>query len=453
MKSYLLLFLIGCSFSLLGQNIIVNNNANINVTGASSIHLKNTKWLNNGSFNAGNGTVVIEGNAATNQSTIGGTNSTTFYNLTVNKTSNDASLTQTTSVTNNLNLQSGKLEISNNDLKMGDNATFSNINQNRYINTNGTGTLQRKVGASFVAFPVGKATFNPARLKNNGTLDTFKIRVIDNFHENGTSGNLITTNVVPKTWMISENTIGGSDVTMRLVWRPIHIASGFDPNASQITHYTGGLWKDQGSVNSATADNSYNSDHKYREATSITSFSPFGVKSGAPLPVELLYFYGEKSGDKVRLDWQTATEINNSHFDVEWSRDGISFQKIGEVTGAGTTNEVQFYDFFHTTPALGENYYRLKQVDFNEKSEYTPIVLIEFNTIRDTQWTIFPNPATNYLKIETSEGGMLQLFDISGRLLVEKQVSSYENIDITQLPNGTYFAKIGTDVKKLVVQK
>ena len=172
----------------------------------------------------------------------------------------------------------------------------------------------------------------------------FKIRVEDHFLQNGISGSNITTNVIPKTWLIEEETVGGSDVSMRLVWRPIHVGSGFNTNASHITHFTGGNWHDQTS-GASTADNSYSSDHRYREATNITSFSPFGVKSGVSLPVELLYFYGEKEGKNVRLDWQTATELNNSHFDVEWSTDGIVFEKIGEVAGAGTTNEVQFYDF------------------------------------------------------------------------------------------------------------
>jgi hypothetical protein len=416
--------------------------------------LNNTKLLNNGTFDAGNGTVVIEGDAATALSTIGGANQTTFYNLTINKSANDAALMQTVSISNNLTLTSGKIEIANNDLVMGNAASFSNINKDRYIKTNGTGTLQRQVGNSFVAFPVGKATFNPCRLKNDGTVDVFSVRVIDNLYMNGTSGTPVTANVVPKTWLISEATVGGSDVTMRLIWRPTHGGGGFDANNSQITHYENNKWNDLGSATAATSDNSYNSDHKYREATGITSFSPFGVKSnGASLPVELLYFYGEKQGEDVQLSWQTATELNNSHFDVEWSKDGVNFEKIGEVAGAGTTNDIQFYDFLHTTPVDGQNYYRLRQVDFDGKFEFTNIIQVVFDGASRTTINVFPNPATDYLKIESSESSLMQMFDIQGRLFVEQQISTYENIDISQLPSGTYFVKVGQTVKKIVIQK
>ena len=49
------------------------------------------------------------------------------------------------------------------------------------------------------------------------------------------------------------------------------------------------------------------------------------------LPVELITFNGRVMNNNIKLDWQTATELNNSHFDVEWSTDGISFEKIGQV--------------------------------------------------------------------------------------------------------------------------
>ena len=171
------------------------------------------------------------------------------------------------------------------------------------------------------------------------------------------------------------------------------------------------------------------------------------------LPVELLYFYAEKENENVRLDWQTATEINNSHFDVEWSTDGINFEKIGEVAGAGTTNDVQFYDFLHKNPVDGENYYRLRQVDFDGKFEYTDVILIEWNGKTVSQWSIYPNPAINYFTIEASENSTIQLFDISGRLIVEKQISNQDRIDVSALANGTYFVRIDGTVKKLIVHQ
>ena len=326
----------------------------------------------------------------------------------------------------------------------------------RYIQTNGTGSLVRQVGTSWTAFPVGNSTFNPARLKNDGTVDNFSIRVVDHLLQNGMTGNVVTTNVIPRTWLIDEATVGGSDVSMRLIWRPLHHNNnGFNTNNSAVTHYTGGSWQDQ-NTGASTADNSYSSDHRYREATNITSFSPFGVKSGSGvLPVELLYFYAEQVEDGVQLDWETATELNNSHFDIEWSTNGIEFVKIGKVQGAGTTSDVQFYDFLHTSPAPGFNYYRLKQVDFDGKYEYTEILTVEFQQ-STVDYQVYPNPATHYLKIESEDlvGKMVQIFNVNGQLVKTFQHQSLiTNLLITDLPSGTYFIKVGQAVKKLIVQK
>ncbi len=464
MRLYIVMILFIYGSHLLGQNtfVIDNNSTYVNVTGNTNIHLNNTKLVNNGQFNNPSGTVVIEGDAANNQTTIGGANSTTFYNLKINKSTNNAVLMKNIQVSNNLTFTSGQLELSNFDLQMADNATFTGINKDRYIKTNGTGVLKRKVGNSFVLFPVGKATFNPARLKNDGTVDIFNVRVIDNFFLGGTSGNAVTNNVVPKTWLISEEVPGGSDVTMRLIWRPNHVST-FDPNSSQITHYTSGQWQDLGTPTMATNDNAFSSDHRYREANNITSFSPFGVRSsGAILPVELLYFYGEQVSEGVQLDWQTASEINNSHFDVEWSTNGVDFERIGTVNGAGTTTDVRpdsyrDYDFLHPNPAIGENYYRLKQVDLDGEYEYTNVILItidKLNTTSAINVKIFPNPTTDYFNVEASNslGEMIRVFNVKGQIV--KQINhqaSITNIPVSELAGGTYFVKIGETVKKLVI--
>ncbi len=425
------------------------------VNGSNNIVLQNTSFTNNGTFHAGTGTVIVTGDATTVQSELGGTSQSTFYNLKINKSTNDALLRQNATVNNLLLLTDGKLEIGNYNLIIGNSATISGQNQDRYIVTNGTGSLVRQVGTSWTVFPIGNSTFNPARLKNDGTVDNFSIQVQDNFLENGTTGNAITTNVIPRTWLIEEEMVGSSDVSMRLIWRPVHVGSGFNTNASQITHFTNGNWQDQ-NTGVSIADHSYSSDHRYREATNITSFSPFGVKSGASLPVELLYFYAEKEGKNVRLDWQTATEINNSHFDIEWSADGVSFEKIGEIIGGGTTTEEQFYNFFHSSPTIGKNYYRLKQIDFNKKFEYTNIIQVTFEKAKNSAISIYPNPASHYLKIESQDliGEMVQVFNVNGQLVKEFQHQSLiTNLPINNLPSGTYFLTIKNEVKKIVIVK
>jgi hypothetical protein len=172
------------------------------------------------------------------------------------------------------------------------------------------------------------------------------------------------------------------------------------------------------------------------------------------LPVELFIFTGRKVSSDVLLEWQTVTEINNAHFDVEWSKDGIAFERIGEVAGAGTTNKVQFYEFLHKNPVIGQNYYRLKQVDFDGKFEYTNILNIEFQDIK-IKYQIYPNPATHYIIVTgMPTGERVQIFNVNGQLVKEFQTNSTSHHAlITDLPSGTYFVKIGEQVKKLIIQK
>ena len=154
--------------------------------------------------------------------------------------------------------------------------------------------------------------------------------------------------------------------------------------------------------------------------------------------------------------------MNNSHFDIEWSTNGIEFTKIGQVQGAGTTNDITFYDFLHTSPAQGLNYYRLKQVDlpagqagFDEKYEYTDILSIEFQKSK-INYRVYPNPATHYLKMESEDfiGETIQIFNVAGQLVKEFQhKSTLTNLSITDLPSGTYFIKVGKEVKKVIIQK
>lgn len=202
-------------------------------------------------------------------------------------------------------------------------------------------------------------------------------------------------------------------------------------------------------------------DESYFVDIEVSSFSTFfihGPKNTNVLPVELLDFYAEKQNEYIRLNWQTATEINNSHFDVEWSTDGLDFEKIGEIAGNGTTTETHFYNFLHKNPANGINYYRLRQVDFDGQFEYTDILNIEHSREigeSNFQYQIYPNPTSDFILIDGIEAGeIVQIFNIYGQLIQEFQIQTYSNqYPLSSLQAGTYFIKINTKVKKLIITK
>ena len=179
------------------------------------------------------------------------------------------------------------------------------------------------------------------------------------------------------------------------------------------------------------------------------------------LPVELVAFQGRAVNENVLLEWETASEENNDLFEIEHSRDGVQFEIIGSVIGAGTTGRIQTYEFWHNQPQLGSNYYRLKQVDFDGAFEHSEIRVVNFEPA-GVNVTVYPNPATNNINVgildNTSENS-IQLFNSTGRLVLQRNMAPHSNKEVLQvssLPRGIYLIKVDVDGRsfnhKIVLQ-
>lgn len=169
----------------------------------------------------------------------------------------------------------------------------------------------------------------------------------------------------------------------------------------------------------------------------------------ALLPVELLFFNGTEQNGEVLLRWQTASEENNDYFQMEHSTDGSHFQPIGKVAGRGTTASPNNYSFRHTRPSKGANYYRFKQVDFDGKFSYSPIVHVEIGL--DALIEAYPNPTTAFVKLdgELAEG-TARLLDINGRSLIEKELPNGRLFDLSPFPTGIYLLEVVMGSEKIV---
>lgn len=97
------------------------------------------------------------------------------------------------------------------------------------------------------------------------------------------------------------------------------------------------------------------------------------------LPIDLITFTANSQATTVNLNWSTASETDNSHFDITRSVDGKVFDVIGTEKGNGTTKSVSNYRFTDSSPVLGTNYYQLRQVDFNGKSSLSKIEAVKFS--------------------------------------------------------------------------
>ncbi|MFT7031849.1 MAG: hypothetical protein ACJA2S_000345 [Cyclobacteriaceae bacterium] len=181
-----------------------------------------------------------------------------------------------------------------------------------------------------------------------------------------------------------------------------------------------------------------------------------GESAASVLPVKLLSFYGASNKGQVELSWSTATEINNDHFEIESSIDGIAFTIIGEVKGNGDSNEVLAYSFMDENPPGFENYYRLKQVDYDGQFEYFNTIMV-LNT-RSSAIKVYPNPTsanrTLIVQVNNSlepELVSVELTDISGRILEKKL--GYDNFFVfstAHLIKGTYLIRVSINSIKSI---
>ena len=183
--------------------------------------------------------------------------------------------------------------------------------------------------------------------------------------------------------------------------------------------------------------------------SSITANRPtLSVTYTATVPVELIDFQGIAKNNEVQLSWVTASENNSSHFDVEAKKpsitaltEGVDFQKIGTLKAAGTSSEKRYYSFSYTCPISGIYQYRLKQVDFDGKVHYSKVISISIEGKEKTNWTVYPNPATDKIFIEPIENvALFNIIDATGRIIRVVPTLS-KVVDISDLSAGIYFVK------------
>lgn len=115
-----------------------------------------------------------------------------------------------------------------------------------------------------------------------------------------------------------------------------------------------------------------------------------------PLPVTLTTFDAKAAGADANLNWATASEANNDYFGVERSFDGVTFDAVGKIAGHGTTSTFSNYAYTDTgvaAKASGTVYYRLRQVDLDGTSTYSPVRTVAFEK-GAASLKLYPNPTT-----------------------------------------------------------
>lgn len=400
-------------------------------------------WTNNATFTPRNGTVTFDNTSA--DQNITGSNSSSFYNLSLSKPGDTLQMLINTNVTNEVQLTSGGI------LKL-----------NEYsLNLDSTGKLIGESATNYVFCSCPSAQIIASGdilagsytdlgnlgLSINPSLAMGQTTVIRTHQPKSlVDGELSIARVYKVTPTVNTNL----DASLQFTYFP-HEKD--DDIHSSLVLFRGEetesdiIWSEIGGT--------YDTENNKITITDWQHFSPLTAGNGSSslLPVELLEFKATPiSNERIQLHWETATEINNEGFEVQRSTDGISFETIGWVEGNGNSTIMHSYYSDDTEPYSGINYYRLKQVDFDGQYEYSNIVAARIKMgALSHQMIVYPNPASDRVNIDIESSyatiTKITISDIAGKQLLVKEINMEQGwnaitLNTAHLVSGVYFISI-----------
>ncbi|MEM9848565.1 MAG: SdrD B-like domain-containing protein, partial [Bacteroidota bacterium] len=238
----------------------------------------------------------------------------------------------------------------------------------------------------------------------------------------------------------------------------IQLTSQGDVNSPIINLSPGNEPSGAQEFQSPNQDGSENSTQDVNTNTTID----FGFQD-LVLPVELLSFKAQANKDHIDLVWVTASERNNSHFELERSEDGKTFKQIARIEGNGTTIEEISYAYEDLEVVANVTYYyRLKQVDFDGNFDYSDIRTAQIEAEASGEMSLYPNPVGMgeplnvriFLQELSTE---LYVLDLQGRILKTVQYDVLDKgwniieVQVDELAAGTYFlASSAGEIKEFI---
>ncbi|SDD42745.1 Por secretion system C-terminal sorting domain-containing protein [Dyadobacter soli] len=443
------------------------------------LQVKGNLELGGGSF-TNNGNVFVSGNVVNNQAmaeadtgtltldgsasqTIGGSQAYFTRLLTINNPSGIV-LTNNLKVGGKVIFSNGLVDATNGlgALVIGDTATVVGVSDERHVKG-----YVVKTGTGSFAYPVGDGLrYQPVTLELTDNSAGMSVRYYaedagtGTFTGTGASDIALEAYNNEEYWDLSpRGTATGKVIITYDDYRNPTITASENPNVFSIAHLTGGNWLNEGHNVSGTLT-----------AGTVTSevisvWSPFtvGAIPEAGLPVTLVSFNARAVENNALIEWQTTSEENASHFEVERSLDARKFVKIGTVNAAGNSNALQRYSL--TDRTFGSQtqtvYYRLRSVDLDGTFSLTRAVSLQPRGA-GRYAGVYPNPARKAGTVTVSSGipsGQVSLWDMLGREIPVRKSSLSDGsvqVNLNGVASGMYLLKLTTNQgvvsHKLVVE-
>ncbi|MBK9524958.1 MAG: hypothetical protein IPO39_09430 [Bacteroidetes bacterium] len=418
-------------------------------------------FYNNGTFTARQSTVTFN---PTGAQAIGGTVTTTFYNLSINN-SNHITLNRPEQVSNFLSMVNGKLLTTNTNVLTCLSAANANLGSvSSYVDGPMIHTIATASNTT-KTYPIGKSGAYRAVVLTAQHLNASSVTYRAEVFNSAASGlpytlppSISNVSNVRYVQFTRQNVANFSSGKMQMYYDTDDGVA--DKNTLLVAHDNGTTqWQNFGGV----ATNNWTGNITSATFNNFHTFFALGNPPGGgnPLPIELATFSATLNGKQVDVKWTTQAEINNHFFTIERSSDNVNFSELGRVEGAGnstSTNEYAYTDFH---PLTGVSYYRLKQTDYDGKCAYFPVSVIR--NVRKGTFLVYPNPSTSQVVHLNYGDDQLKYFtitvqDITGRIIPSKVVPEENGnmrliIDEAYIRRGEMLLISGQDGHESIQQK
>ncbi len=461
----------GMSFN----NILVTGNAitlvnsltannNITITGGHITPVGNTiniagNWNDYGTagFTEATSTVNFNGSALQTITSPAGEN---FTNLTVNNSGAGIQLVNNTQIATNLTMTQGNINLNGNTLTLGlsvaNNGTLS-YGSGTMINT---GTFTRWFKTGVIAngsvtglFPMGTASdyrpfFVSAPVAGPTTGGTISVTYTDaTTNTNVSFADGVSTVMVRKdlNWAVTTNTLAGGTYNLDAQGTGFGLIGAVSDLRLTLVNSVNGT----AGVNAGTTANPQINRTGLTLANLNNIFYVGSINSvSTPLPITLISFKAFPENGEVELEWTTSSETNNAYFTIQRSRDGLGWENIQKVTGAGTSANDQSYTAYDQSPYDGVSYYRLMQTDLDGKQTNSFVIPVMIGNKLATI-SVYPNPARDHVKIDFPSNGRYEVdvLNIAGQSMNNHVVATSGNLilNLSGLKSGIYIVRIMHD--------
>lgn len=443
------------------NNLTLNRVDGLTLGGALSVN--GTLALTNGTLSMGPNTITFSGNAPTlTNGVIDATNGDSkvifansmaitlpinLFTGSINSLKMNGSggiiLQESLSISKNLELSSGKIQTNTAMIIMENSSNMiTGANANSYIN----GTC-RKIGNTAFTFEIGDSgNYAPMGITDatggGSSTDSFTANyygycshpTYDSTQHESTIARISSMEY----WTL--NRVGANEVSVKLSW---DARSGGVSNLTDllVARWDGTKWVDHGNANTIG-----NNTSGTITSNLVSSFSPFtlGSLNGRTnyLPISLIEFTATCNGNNPLIRWSTASETNNSHFEIETSIDAIHWSTLTSIPGAGNSNEVRNYSYIDESPSESDRFYRLKNVDYDGQVHYSNIQFLSNCKESGLDFRPYPIPSKGIVSfLFSGDENRIEKIEICNILgeTIYSHTGYIGQIDLSSQTEGTYY--------------